>query len=335
MLYKCSASCVLALTLGGSGKIDGSFELLPHTIEMLGIGGPYTHWVELGESVDGKGEPCFRAACVGRSFRTNQPKLLCVEFNGSNTTRVQEVARETETHGVGANLYSSFEGLCALSLPGRVEDAANPDASDGSCFAEIAYICGVTSNGSLLLYRDENCLSVTKANPAHTAFSKNSDDAATTEDCDQPQPFVPSRSFFNCAPITLFERLKNMSENCPDEVVFGGDGLPSDSEDIRRKLSRDSSVFLMSPRREGCTLTVSLGPNSHNLAMMAVRFLVGSTSLECIPKFVSVQGRPVEVIANTKKVRKRKRGLLTTGVAIAFWLNLTVVVAVNIYLMLL
>ena len=301
LLYKCSASCVLALTLGDSGKIDGSFELLPHTIDVLGIGGAYTHWVELGESIDNNGEPSFRVACVGRSWRTNQPKLLCVEFNGANFTHVEEVAHETESNEIS---YSTFEGLCAFSFPVRVEDAANPDASDGSCFAERAYIAGVSSLGSLLLYGEEKGMSMSMANPVRAAaFSRSLDGAAGNESCGQPQPFVPSRCFFNSAPITLFERLKNMSENCPDDVVFGGDGLPSDSKEIRRKLSRDSSIFLMAPRREGCTLTVSLGSNSNNLAMMAVRFLVGSTSLECIPKFVFVQGRPIELIADTKKVR--------------------------------
>ena len=57
----------------------------------------------------------------------------------------------------------------------------------------------------------------------------------------------------------------------------------------------------MSPRREGCTLTISLGPKSQNLAIMAVRFQVGSTSSDSIPKKVFVQGRPVELAAGIKK----------------------------------
>lgn len=98
LLYKAQSSCVLALSLGISGKINGSFELLPHTLtpEMLGtgsngysIGGPYSHWTELGQTQRDDGSLAFRVACVGRSWRTNQPKLLCVEFNAEEV-RVRE-----------------------------------------------------------------------------------------------------------------------------------------------------------------------------------------------------------------------------------------------------
>ena len=94
--------------------------------------------------------------------------------------------------------------------------------------------------------------------------------------------------------------------------------LASDSRELKRKLSRDNSVFLMSPRREGCTLTISLKPPSlggadgqakgsktvdtSNLALAGVRFQVGSTSSDCIPKKVYVQGRPVTIQSGTKKV---------------------------------
>lgn len=75
----------------------------------------------------------------------------------------------------------------------------------------------------------------------------------------------------------------------------------------------------MSPRREGCTLTVSLKSSQANhshdeanndllkkrgpreLAIAAVRVLVGSTSSECIPKKLFVQGRPIDLKADMKK----------------------------------
>ena len=93
----------------------------------------------------------------------------------------------------------------------------------------------------------------------------------------------------------------------------------SDSKELKRKLSRDNSVFLMSPRREGFTLTVMLKAAQTNetgdpaiddlvkksgpkeLAIAAVRVLVGSTSSDCIPQKIFVQGRPIELQAGTKK----------------------------------
>lgn len=324
LLYKCSSSCVLALTLGISGKINGSFELLPHTLspEVLGtgpngysIGGPYTHWTELGQTQDADGNTFFRVACVGRSWRTNQPKLLCVEFN-DESVKVKEIVWDSDAIGLGLSLYSSFEGLCAFSLPFRVEDAPSPDSTDGSRFAERAFLCAVTSNGCLLLYGEENgfSLSSTSAEPSQESVTR----ANTRKVKNEVNNFVEDRSILNRHPITIFERLKNLSEDSSEDVVLGGDGLGSDSRELKRKLSRDNSVFLMSPRREGCTLTITLKPadasapngspangskavNTRNLALAAVRFQVGSTSSDCIPKKVFVQGRPIALQSGLKK----------------------------------
>ncbi|CAB9508930.1 Auxin transport protein BIG [Seminavis robusta] len=320
LLYKCTSSCVLALTLGMSGKINGSFELLPHTIsaETLGtgpngysIGGPYTHWTELGQAQYEDGSQYFRVACVGRSWRTNQPKLLCVEFNEVDV-KVREVAWDSDSIGLGLSLYSSFEGLCAFSMPYRVEDAANPDAEDGSRFAERAFLCAVTSNGCMLLYGEEVGMSLSNTDGKDEKPAKESPPKGK----DGIMPFVRDRSILSTHPITIFERLKNLSED-GDEIVYGGDGLGSDSKELKRKLSRDNSVFLMSPRREGFTLTVtfktaensessssseqSKATKQNDLAFAAVRFQVGSTSSDCIPKKVFVQGRPVEVQSAMKK----------------------------------
>jgi hypothetical protein len=70
----------------------------------------------------------------------------------------------------------------------------------------------------------------------------------------------------------------------------------------------------MSPRREGFTLTVQFRtPETpeviaeqipapvNRLAFAAVRFQVGSTSSDCIPKKVFIAGRPVEIQAGLKK----------------------------------
>ena len=82
-------------------------------------------------------------------------------------------------------------------------------------------------------------------------------------------------------------------------------------------------MFFMCPRREGCTLTVSVRPkrselsetsraneqkvNSQpsgetaNLVVAALRILVGSTSPDCIPSKVFIEGRPVELTPGVKK----------------------------------
>ena len=231
LLYKSTSSCVLALTLGITGKINGSFELLPHTLspEILGtastggysIGGPYNYFTELGMSQYDDGSHYFRVACVGRSFRTNQPKLLCVEFNEIHV-KVKEISWESDSIGLGLSLYSSFEGVCSFSLPCRCEDADVPDSNDGSRFAERGFLCAVTSNGCLLLYGEENGL-----NMSSTAdISRRRTDAKISRNRNKSEKtMVPDRSVLASNPITLFERLKLVSDEMTDEVVFGGDGL--------------------------------------------------------------------------------------------------------------
>jgi len=212
LLYECSSSCVLALTFDPKGTISGSFELLPHTFSseaklessVSNICGPYTQWTELGQSGD-----VFRVACVGQSPRSNQPKLVLIEFNGAKTTLkdlTQEKARSTSI-----SLYAAIEGLCAFSLPFRFSGASDPDSEDGSRFAERTCLCVATSTGSLLFFGEKTQVSMSAAQ--------------ATGGGNTIMPFVPDRSFFAKFPVTIFERLKNLSEDCPEEIIFGGEGL--------------------------------------------------------------------------------------------------------------
>lgn len=230
LLYKSTSSCVLALTLGITGKIIGSFELLPHTIssEILGtspngysIGGPYTHWTELGITKCDDGLRYFRVACVGRSWRTNQPKLLCLEFNEINV-KVKEIAWESDSIGLGLSLYSSFEGLCGFSLPYRIEDAARPDSMDGSRFAERGFLCAVTSNGCLLFYGEEEGFCM--AESAELTEPGNEENKSLMNPKSDLK-LTPDRSVLASHPLTLFERLKNVSDDLEDDLLYGGDGL--------------------------------------------------------------------------------------------------------------
>lgn len=235
LLYKCSNSCVLALTIGITGKITGSFEFLPHVIspEMLGaspmtaysIGGPYTNWTELGQARYADGSQYFRVACVGRSWRTTQPKMLVIEFNDA-AVKLKEVTW-SDSLGCGLSLYSSFEGACAFSLPVRSDVGAVSFA-----FAEKAFLCAVTSNGCMLLYGEESGLSLSE--PKEDPICSNADEPADPAKliANKPnvktevaKPFMSDRAILSNYPITIFERLQNLSEDSVDEVIYGGDGL--------------------------------------------------------------------------------------------------------------
>ena len=100
------------------------------------------------------------------------------------------------------------------------------------------------------------------------------------------------------------------------------------SDSIKDKLSSKNSVYLMSPSRDGCTITVALegpvdmsklgdrevadspmgipnlndkGKHREHLAIVALRFLVGSTTTDCLPSCLFVQGRPVQLTPSIKR----------------------------------
>lgn len=129
-------------------------------------------------------------------------------------------------------------------------------------------------------------------------------------------------------------------------------------------MSRDSNVFLMSPQREGCTLTLSLkkscqsidssgspkgtpigpSPASH-LVIAAVRILVGSTATDCIPRTVRIQGRLVSLQKGLKKwyslsltdqeiALSARTGIVTVGISQAHEASSNALVdAVEVYAM--
>jgi hypothetical protein len=123
--------------------------------------------------------------------------------------------------------------------------------------------------------------------------------------------------------------------------------LLSDPEDLKTRLSRDSSVFLMCPRREGCTLTVSIrqkhiegGETSRtndkksqsekgDFVIAALRILVGSTSPDNIPSKIYIEGRPVDITPGVKKwyslplteeeiALSTRNGLVSVGIGQSF-----------------
>lgn len=322
LLYQCAASCVLAMQLDTGGEIKRTFELLPfivssevlgHSTEGYSISGPYSHWTELGV-VRHESGTCFRTVCVGKSSRTSQPKLLCVDFNESYIG-VKEISWSTGTSmGLGLSLSSSFEGLSAFSAP-DIPDNISSEYVD----IERSFLCAVTSNGGLLVFGD-NLKGGDVAEETDTASLRLGtvhrqpiSDSVLSRPGATGAVVVPPRF-----PLTIFEHLENVSES--DELVFGGDGVGSDRRDAKSRLSQKSSLCLMCPSREGCTITISLerkrkaeerGSGSKHIALpssfdkekviIAIRLLVGSTTTEFIPKFVSVEGRRVELKPQVKR----------------------------------
>ena len=223
LLYKCSTSCVLALMLGAKGEVEGSFELLPHTVssETLGNGadgcsviGPFTHWTELGVSYR-NGASFFRVACVGKSTKTNQPKLLCLEFN-ENEVRVKEIAwASSGSMGLGLSLSLSFEGLAAFSAPHVVDATCDPPV-----FGERAFLCVVTSGGSILFFGEEHVDALPSLDSPPPGPGRESADLLRSLNAIVGPCGAQKKPLF---PLTLFERLKNISES--DDLIFGGDGI--------------------------------------------------------------------------------------------------------------
>jgi hypothetical protein len=208
--------------LDAKGDIEGSFELMPHTIssDILGNGGPeryyitgpFTHWTELGVAYR-DGAAYFRVACVGRSSKSNQPKILCIEFNASDVKIKEVIWLSGSSMGLGLSLSLSFEGLASFSAP-FIGDAAS---SEKRMFGERAFLCAVTSNGSLLFFGEENVDTLpfqSEENPNKSASPLTLVNLSGITAMQVKKPTFP---------LTLFEKLKNASDS--DDLVFGGEGI--------------------------------------------------------------------------------------------------------------
>ena len=220
LLYKCTSSCVLALMLNAKGDVEGTFELVPSTIssDILGTGndgysitGPFTNWTELGIAYRG-GEAFFRVACVGRSSKNNQPKLLCIEFN-ENDVKIKEIVwLSGSSIGLGLSLNVSFEGLATFSVP-----FLSDMPGEKRFFGERCFLCAVTSNGSFLFFGEETVDTLPVPRPdINTPVSS----PLTLVNLSGIAQVHAKKPIF---PLTFFESLKNVSDS--DDVVFGGEGI--------------------------------------------------------------------------------------------------------------
>lgn len=219
LLYKCSTSCVVALMLDNHGGVEGTFEFLPHVIssEILGdmpgdkaVSGPYTHWTELGLAYQ-NGKTFFRVCCIGRSVGGKHPRLLCIEFNETES-RVGLLSWPANA-GDEAEMRSSaaFVGLAAFSTP-FIRDVPTM----GPVHGERSFLCAFSSDGTLFFYGEDSIDTLQVAqevNPQTTIhmLSVSRNDAETQS---KTKPNFP---------LTIFETLKNIGDlPC---VVFGGRGI--------------------------------------------------------------------------------------------------------------
>jgi hypothetical protein len=288
--------------LGAEGNVEGTFELLPHTVSstVLGsddsdghsISGPYTLWTELG-IVYRKGTAHFRVACVGRSTRSGQSKLLCIEFNDKET-KIKEITwSSTSSFGLGLH-HGSFEGLAAFTAPIVQADTSFPDRY---MTGERSFLCALSSGGNLLIFGEDIVDMMPTSIGTNGSFVPSYPLQLVTT---STVPSTPIRKF----PLTLFEQLINVSES--DSLLFSSDQESGiDSKELKSRLARDSSTSFTCPRREGCCLTISLVSNNKEtigrsksatkppeLVISAIRVLIGSSS-DCMPSKISVQGRAI------------------------------------------
>lgn len=346
LLYKCLSSPVIAFKLDMAGEIHGSFEFLPHILnkEILGsanghmITGPYTNWTELG-TVHRDGSTYFRVTFSGRSTRIHQSKTIYMEFN-DEISRVCEIKSTSNSACLALN--TNCEGMAAFMTP-FLTQSDDGMVTNESAFNERIMLTSIASNGAFMVYGEfpdisadgkiENC-DQSQIQKRQRAFS----DSVLTNKSEM----IPTKSTISIKdaktksklpefPLTIFEHLLNLSEK--SEIIYGGDAV-KDPEVTKRRLSMNSGEFVISPNKDGCTLTVSLldqqNPNKKDsfklsslegrltsinekmhkkdnsvdvreIAIVAIRILLGSTTVDYLPKEVAVMGRQIKLTPRMKR----------------------------------
>lgn len=355
LLYKCVSAPMVAMRVNTeTGLVLTAFELLPNVIssEILGSGvddysisAPYTHITELGmyqTQSNGKSLLTFRIACIGKSTRTNLPKLICVEFNEEGV-KAKELKWPSgmSSVGLGLSLTSSADGVAAFSAPfliGESKHSQQGFLTNQERFYERAYLAVVMSNGCVLFYgEDPTEVDSTKLNKKSCVNQGSL--LWTSEGCNKlplsenktvqtavSQNFtwrsILAKNNEPTFPLQVFETLLNITDG--DFLFFGGDGVGIDADSAKNKLSISNSEFVVSPSREGCTFTLSLGKcrsrkyskdeskkkkrsdyecesNMAKYVIVAVRVLVGSAASESLPRQITLMGRPIKLVQGAKR----------------------------------
>jgi hypothetical protein len=289
LLYQCKSQSVIALFLNKKGFVDGSFELLPHSIpaSMLEEGtvpfsGPYTHWTELGVVYRETGA-FFRLACVGRSTMNGQMRLLCLEFN-ETCVKVKDLKFSDQSSSFAG--YTSLEGLTAVSSP--ILGAS----SDGNWLAgERVFLLALSVEGKLMCFGDD----VLDLVPISLGEKGGRQATLPIKLVSLPAEEAETKK----PPLTVFENLTNATET--EDLIIFGEGLGITGVDLKERLSRDCSLSLSCPL-EGSSIVFALQPRipPTRLVLSAIRILLGS-SPECLPRKIRVQGRDIEVTPGEKR----------------------------------
>lgn len=318
LLYKCSTSDLIAFTLNDDCEITGSFEFLPRVISFDVIGdpamesvyGPYSNFCELGISETNE-IPSYRLAFTAKSVRANSPQLMYMEFNRLHSKVKRLSPKSNLNHIMGSSL--SFEGITAFSAPKIISDSTvKGSMHTRASFVDRSYIISLMSNGCISLFTDDPVICEDKDRAAqsvtHDSLSsllKNQGDRVAFADSVTKKVKIPT------FPLNYFETLKNITkEEC---VVLGGEGFSEDKATLKRKLCTGGQEYVVCSSRDGCTLTLSLQRNNTHVpqttssfdpsahAIVAVRFLLGTSQTDYFPKEVSVLGRQLKVHRQKKR----------------------------------
>lgn len=322
LLYKCSSSPVVAFILNTRGDIIGNFQFLPDMISGEACGhtenediiSPFSNWIELG-SVNKVNSLFYRAAFIGMSSKNRKAHIMYIEYNHERSF-LKEMTMPVNV-SLTLNGTTSIDGLAAFSGP-TITDHSSNDGMIGrhGCVRERLYFASLTSNGILSFHAEDlnidsahNKSSITMSHRrrAHSDSgihfeARIRDDAGLNE-----VPF--SQPLF---PITIFETLENVTNR--DEVVFTCDGVDETSRLLKKKLGTGTNDYVVGNSKDGCTLTISLRPrqevtqkslfvgkDSKDLVIVAVRVLLGTSTMDYFPTLITVMGRPIKLARQKKR----------------------------------
>lgn len=296
LLYKCVSSPMIAFCLDDNCDLKRSFvflaDIIPSdSLHNPAVCGPYSHFCEL-DCKKRTETSAYRLIFTATSPGSGIPLLVYMEFNRiSSTIKVLSSPSHINTRP-----EVSVEGLSTFLVPKlRYDKAISSSTNPNTFLEEEFYAISITSNGCLSVYTDRK-------------FYRESSMGEILKNKDSCQTLAKSQVSL---PITFFETLENITDK--ECIIFGGDSLQEDSATLKRKLGTGCQEYVTSESLEGCTLTISLDRKKSRsqdikedfdlseYAIVAIRFLLGSTQTDFIPKEISVLGRPL--IVHTQKKR--------------------------------
>jgi hypothetical protein len=322
LLYKCSSSPVVAFSLNVRGDIVGNFEFLPDIIsgeifgqsDNEGIRSPFSNWIELG-SFHKENLLFYRAAFIGLSSKSRKTQIMYIEYNRERSF-LKKMTMPGNVHLI-LNGATSIDSLAAFSGPIVMGHSRNDGMIGRDGYVrERVYFVSITSNGVMTFHAEDLNIDSANSESSMTFFHRrraHSDSGIQFETRirdDTGLNGVPiSQPLF---PITIFETLENVTHR--DELVLTCDGVDETSKIMKKKLGTGTSDYIVGNSKDGCTLTIRLRPHHEvtrksvsvikdlkDLVIVAVRVLLGTSTIDFFPTLITVMGRPI------KPTRQKKR----------------------------